>query len=625
MKRQLCVLIAALVCYSPVFASITPSGDVNPSDPSVWDGSTEAYIGEFSEGSVVVDGGSSILSGTACIGYDYYALGTVTVQGADSNWENYGSLWIGNEGEGALNILSGGTVMSYDDYIGFAADSIGQVTVDGNGSVWETVYIQVGEEGQGTLHVTNSGQVIVDSLLIGSGGDGRLEITKRGIVNSSYAEIGSWSSTATGFVEIEGIGSSWDIDGTVYVGNYGGGVLNVVDGGALETHSGYVGNESGSAGNVTVDGFNSSWHNSANLYIGYSGAGVLEITNGGLVSVGNVLTIDNSGSGNSSIDIASGGRLAVVGSAGTIAEFFNLISGQDAIRYWDDGISDWAIIAGATAGVDYALSSGTGSLSGYTVLTVMAEPAGDVGFEWSTGYSLQTACNNGDGIDLVSYEYPPANMPDWNIDAFTESGSLYARSEGWLVGEVKTTLDGGYVVNVDARALLEADLQDAGSTQANAGIDYYFLVSITIPAGRHYAYTLPSDDDLNKGVKFSSVGDGDLTFVHKTCELNDSLMEQGYYVLRGRSEPYLLYGGMECLLSDTTNNSMEGSAEVTQKIRLTLTPVTYPHYNLIDFSSFSMSWGLVQGQTGYNDNWDLVENNMIDIDDLVEFCDHWIH
>ena len=49
--------------------------------------------------------------------------------------------------------------------------------------------------------------------------------------------------------------------------------------------------------------------------------------------------------------------------------------GTDAIRYWDDSVSDWADITGATYGEDYTLSYLTaGDLAGYTVLTV-PEPA----------------------------------------------------------------------------------------------------------------------------------------------------------------------------------------------------------------------------------------------------------
>ena len=68
--------------------------------------------------------------------------------------------------------------------------------------------------------------------------------------------------------------------------------------------------------------------------------------------------------------------LALLGDADdSLADFLNLISGTDAIRYWDDSISGWADITGATYGVDYTLTHlTTGDLTDYTMLTVTAVP-----------------------------------------------------------------------------------------------------------------------------------------------------------------------------------------------------------------------------------------------------------
>jgi hypothetical protein len=47
------------------------------------------------------------------------------------------------------------------------------------------------------------------------------------------------------------------------------------------------------------------------------------------------------------------------------------VGGTDAIRYWDDGASDWSMLTGATLGTDYWLEYQTeGDLMGYTLLTV---------------------------------------------------------------------------------------------------------------------------------------------------------------------------------------------------------------------------------------------------------------
>ncbi|NLE37191.1 MAG: PEP-CTERM sorting domain-containing protein, partial [Pirellulaceae bacterium] len=133
---------------------------------------------------------------------------------------------------------------------------------------------------------------------------------------------------------------------------------------------------SGSAGVVTVDGVDSTWTNNANLYVGSSGSGTLNITNGGLVSVKGTLTIDSNGDGDSFINMATGGMLALFGNAGdSLTSFLALVNGTDAIRYWDDSISAWANIMGATHGDDYTLAYlAGGALNGYTLLTVGTVP-----------------------------------------------------------------------------------------------------------------------------------------------------------------------------------------------------------------------------------------------------------
>ena len=74
--------------------------------------------------------------------------------------------------------------------------------------------------------------------------------------------------------------------------------------------------------------------------------------------------------------MATGGVLALNGRAdGSLTDFLGLVDGTDAIRYWDESISGWADITGATYGQDYTLNYITeGDLAGYTAL-IIPEPA----------------------------------------------------------------------------------------------------------------------------------------------------------------------------------------------------------------------------------------------------------
>ena len=70
--------------------------------------------------------------------------------------------------------------------------------------------------------------------------------------------------------------------------------------------------------------------------------------------------------------MTTGGSLAIHGDADdSLNQFLGLAQGTDAIRFWDDSLSDWSLLTNATYAVDYSLEYITaGDLAGYTLLTV---------------------------------------------------------------------------------------------------------------------------------------------------------------------------------------------------------------------------------------------------------------
>jgi T5SS/PEP-CTERM-associated repeat protein len=287
-----------------------------------------------------------MVSNSDCyIGYGVGSTGAVTVEGPGSTWTNSSELFVGYNGSGTLNITNGGAVGSDEAYLGYYPGAIGTVTVDGPGSTWTNIlddeYLYIGYEGSGTLNITNGGAVSSETCKIGL------------------------KSGSTGEVTVAGPGSAWTNSSELFVGNNGSGTINITSGGAV-INNGYA--SIGSTGEVTVDGPGSTWTNGGDLYA----YGTLNITNGGRVIVAGTLTTYENGF----INLAGGGMLALYGTADeSLVDFLLIVGGTDAIRYWDDSISDWADITGATYGQDYTLSFLTeGDLAGYTMLTV-PEPA----------------------------------------------------------------------------------------------------------------------------------------------------------------------------------------------------------------------------------------------------------
>jgi fibronectin-binding autotransporter adhesin len=312
---------AALCLAAPLpsaRAVVTCIGEVDPSDPTAWDGSTLAYVGHTLDGSVTVDttGGITVVtSSTAYIGNDSTINGTVTMDGAGTTWNNSSELRIGEYGNGTLNVTNGGVVNSYHSYLGVQSGSTGTATVDGTNSTWSNnQHLYVGVSGNGILNITNggavgctwahigqdsgsTGTVTVDGtdpisaaastwsvgadLYVGPAGSGTLHITNGGVVNSGYY---GYHSYVDGIVTVNGLGSTWNNSYELYVGNSGNGALNITGKGVVSNRTGIIGNASGSTGIVTVDGGASTWINNSDLLVGGSGTGTLNVTNGGRVS-----------------------------------------------------------------------------------------------------------------------------------------------------------------------------------------------------------------------------------------------------------------------------------------------------------------------------------------------------
>jgi len=113
-------------------------------------------------GTLHVEAGGAVFSGSGSIGSSSGSTGEATVTGADSRWKNLGPLYVGKSGNGALHVEAGGVVSNRDGYIGKWAGSVGTVTVTDEGSEWNNSEdLTVGNYGEGTLNITGGGVVNV--------------------------------------------------------------------------------------------------------------------------------------------------------------------------------------------------------------------------------------------------------------------------------------------------------------------------------------------------------------------------------------------------------------------------------------------------------------------------------
>ncbi len=289
--RFLIIIPLLFLCIpaAPICAAITGTGGVTPANPVSWSSSTTAYVGETTSGSVTVDSGSDLLSAYAYIGYSAGYMGKVTVDGAGSTWINSYDISVGLSGNGTLNVTGGGNVSNSTGSIGIYSGSTGVVTVDGTNSKWtNSTNLYVGRSGNGTLKITGGGNVSgqyydgqfiysiyigsnsgstgfvsVDGsnskwtnggiLYVGSSGNGTLNITNGGNVSSKNGSIGS-NSGSTGVVTVDGSNSKWTHEYSLDVGESGNGTLNITGGGTVivnkTTNAAY---NPGSTGTINFD------------------------------------------------------------------------------------------------------------------------------------------------------------------------------------------------------------------------------------------------------------------------------------------------------------------------------------------------------------------------------------
>lgn len=307
-----------------------------------------------------------------------------------------GSMGVGWAGTGTMTVRDGSIVNSANGYVGWGARSQGTVAVAGPGSIWATQ----------------------DELIIGQRGRADLTITHGGIVRSGYAHIGN-APGSTGSVSVEGTGSAWINQGAgIGIGSSGVGSLRVLNGGFVHDANVAltgIGYDPTGQGRLIVDGANSQVAIEGQLDIGHYGVGIVFITNGGLIRVGEGLAIDVAGDGDSFVNMASNGKLALAGDAeDSLMHFLELIHGTAAIRYWDDEIGQLASLTTAISGDDYTLEYlTTGDLAGYTLLTVTAPgPEGDFDRDFDV-----------DGADFLAWqrgESPaglgPSDLRDWQAN-----------------------------------------------------------------------------------------------------------------------------------------------------------------------------------------------------------------
>jgi T5SS/PEP-CTERM-associated repeat protein len=307
----------------------------------------------------------------ATIGDAAGSNGTLNVSAGSFNVTGSGTpseeLIVGNHGTGTITANGGDVSVAGNTWIGLNAGSRGTVNVSNANSNWTS-----------------------GSLMVGSLGDGTLNVTTGGTLNTGIADIRGSATVAT----VMGATSTWTNSGGRLTVERGG-TLNISDGGSVVSAEFLVGYSGNSVVNVTSGGQLST----ANAQLGFSGSfgyGAVTVAGAGStwINYGETLVIgfvDSPGA----INVTDGGRF-IHGAPGEVEISSNgYVSVEGAGSSWTapttSVIGMMTVSNGGTVNNDVdvvGILNGNGSIAGNVSNEGIVAPGNSLGALHITGVGV---------------------------------------------------------------------------------------------------------------------------------------------------------------------------------------------------------------------------------------------
>ncbi|PWY37264.1 autotransporter domain-containing protein [Pseudomonas sp. RW409] len=486
-------------------------------------------VGGAGNGTLLVKNGSQVNSQDSIIAADLGSTGTASVDGAGSLWKTLGDMTVGQSGNGSLSLTNGAKVQTAGNtVIAAQKGSNGSVSVD-NSTLSTDKTLIVGGAGNGTLLVKNGSQVnsqdsiiaadlgstgtasvdgagslwkTLGDMTVGQSGNGSLSLTNGAKVQTAGNTVIAAQKGSNGSVSVDN--GTLSTDKTLIVGGAGNGVLEVKNGGQVNSQDSIIAADLGSTGSASVDGAGSLWKSLGDMIVGQSGNGSLSLTNGAKVqTAGNtVIAAQKGSSGKVSVDngTLSTDKTLIVGGAGNgVLEVKNggQVNSQDSIIAADLGSTGSASLDGAgslwkSLGDMIVGQSGNGSLSltngakvqtaGNTVIAAKKGSSGTVSVDNGTLSTDKTLIVGGAGNGVLDVKNGgQVNSQDSIIAADLGSngsasldgaGSLWKSLGDMIVGQSgngSLSLTNGAKVQNGGNTVLGAQKGSNGSVSVDNG------------------------------------------------------------------------------------------------------------------------------------------------------------
>ena len=381
-------------------------------------------IGDKGTGDLTLNAGGTGSANGAALGLSSGGSGTLTVSA--SHFSSTGSIDVGVDGLGVLRVFSGGTLTTGSGAptgaptgARFGVSNVGLGLIDGANALWTVGGdLIVGEQGLGTLNITNGAVVNAGTFAIalgnGSGGSG--DITVGGgdarLVGGALKIANASGDDSFGTVTIETGGTVQVLSATIGAG----GVLNM-QGGLLDPPTVTIGVGGLITGFGTVD--------ATNLF-----------NDGGIVASGGLLEFFGNISGGGTLAVDNDGSLEVDGFLSASAINFG------------NGFGQSLIVRTPGSSFDTALNS---------LFT------GDrMGFNFGAGVSIVAAELAGSILTLLRSDSQSYQLSDVGFDAGTADGFIFSESDGLATIEIGCFVQGTRIETargmVSVEDLAEGDL-----------------------------------------------------------------------------------------------------------------------------------------------------------------------
>lgn len=260
-------------------------GEVNISGAdTTWTNQNVLWVGHYGDGSLrVTDGATVYAANDIEVGSEQDSSGTLYLSGAGSTLTTLGEVVVGRRSDARMDVVSGAMVNSDGLIIG-ESNGDGIVNISGAGTTWiSSNRFSVGEYGEGTLLIS----------------DGAL-------VTSPGARIADGPTYARGTATVSGPDTNWIVHGGMSIGYTGRGTLNVLNGATVDSDSSVtLGYRTYAMGVANVIGAGSLWDIGGSLTVGKYNDGELNISDGGRVVVDNAVI--------SGYQVTGGGRYVAEG------------------------------------------------------------------------------------------------------------------------------------------------------------------------------------------------------------------------------------------------------------------------------------------------------------------------